>query len=450
MHQNKLKTTVILVAIAASAYSIQSNASAEKNQFYYTIGGGKPIGGAANNTTSITVLDGNIGLNSNLTCNGFDPNVTVSNQLNGMTEGFHNMMGDMLSQATAAITSLPGAILQRTNPEIYDMLQNGVVQGKVDFNSALQTCEDMQKIILDSDSPGEAYGAIADSVEWKEQVNSSNGDIIRARNEVGDSNGNNGLPWYDGSYRGGYGQAPIQSVRDTVAVGYNLLLNRDPTYTSAVSSTHGRGKPLWEYWKSPGNASVWVTEVVGEVAWRTCEGCNKTESVPGKGLTYFYDETTNEIEHNLQLMVDGDLPTDLDSLNKVSAPPSLMVRQEIIHAIRLEPKADQPMLVSRIAGEVALTRTFEQGVLAKRMLSTGRKEPNIANIPEAQSSVQKSLDELTDELKTLVEEMELRKKITGNTLQIVASRYISRRQKAAQETSPQTPSNAYENYGKSL
>ena len=449
MQKNRTAIALMIAALSASALPSVSQASPERSRFYYVVGGGSPISGAGRRTVTIPIIGGEIGLKSNLSCGaGFDPTVTVSNQLNGVTDGFHNMMGDMLQNATAAVIALPGAILQRTNPEIYDMLQNGVLQGKVDFKNSLSNCEDMQKIILDSGSPGEAYEAVSESFDWQEQIRTNQGDVIRAQKKVSEASGNSGSPWYTGEKRGGLGQAPIDSISSAVSVGYNLLLGRVVTETSEVSSEDGSGKPIWEYWKSPGEAARWVTEVVGEVYWRTCVGCDRAESIPGKGLTYFYDDAMKEIEHNLQKVIDGEIPINIENLNRISAPPTLMVRQEIIEAIRLEAEYDQPLLVSRIAGEIALTRTFEQGALAKRMLTTGKMQPDIANSGPAQISIQNAHNQLTDELNILVEEMELRKRVTGNTLQIVADRYIDRRNQAAEQASPTQPSNIHEYFGR--
>lgn len=323
---------------------------------------------------------------------------------------------------TGAVASLPGAILQKTNPGLFEVLQNGVIQGKLDFKTAIDSCEDMQEIILESDSPGAGLEAIAKSTSWNKKKKESDGDIISAKSEVEEENGNEGIPWVGNTKRGGIGQAPINSVYDATFVGYNLLMNRNVTFKSAISSTHGRGKPLWEYWKSPDSAAIWTREVLGEVSWRTCTGCKQLDSKPGKGLTYYYDEELNTIEDVLTRLVNGELSINQENMDAISAPPSLMIQEEIITAIKYESKVSKNIFISRIASEIALARTFEKGILAKRLLVTGKKEPNIINVQQAQESIQEAIVSMNDELSSIVEEMDLRKKVSGNALSMLLQR----------------------------
>ena len=109
---------------------------ADDGLFYYSIGGGAPILPPASTATDTVTLGASVAWGSNLTCGEFDPFVTVSNQLNGITEGFQQMMSNVLQAATAAVASLPGLILQRANPGLYDLMQNGILQGKLDVQFA--------------------------------------------------------------------------------------------------------------------------------------------------------------------------------------------------------------------------------------------------------------------------------------------------------------------------
>lgn len=52
----------------------------------------------------------------NATCGNFDIGATVSNQLNGITNGFQNLMGTVVQNAQSAVASLPAMVIQRANP----------------------------------------------------------------------------------------------------------------------------------------------------------------------------------------------------------------------------------------------------------------------------------------------------------------------------------------------
>jgi hypothetical protein len=87
--------------------------------FYYAIGGGSPILPPASTDTETVTIGASVAWGSNLTCGAFDPLRHGLNQLNGVTEGFQQMMSNVLQAATAAVAP-PGLILQRASPGLYD------------------------------------------------------------------------------------------------------------------------------------------------------------------------------------------------------------------------------------------------------------------------------------------------------------------------------------------
>lgn len=67
----------------------------------------------------------------------------MRNQLNGVTDGFQQLMGEVIESATSAVASLPAMVLQRANPQLYDLLTNGVLQGRLDFDKSSLSCQKM-------------------------------------------------------------------------------------------------------------------------------------------------------------------------------------------------------------------------------------------------------------------------------------------------------------------
>ncbi len=92
-------------------------------------------------------------------------------------------------------------------------------------------------------------------------------------------------PWVGGSPAGGSGQAPIKVVSNVTLAGYNLLNGRNVTDTSPIPLTACGGRLSCQSWTSPQLAADWTNRVLGEQVQRTCDGCNKTASTPGTGLT---------------------------------------------------------------------------------------------------------------------------------------------------------------------
>lgn len=61
-----------------------------------------------------------------------------------------------------------------------------------------------------------------------------------------------------------------------------------------------------------------------------------------------------------------------------------------------------------------MARTIERGLYAKRVLLTGRREPNIANSP-ARDEIDRAISELTEEVESLVFEADVRHKLVSHT-----------------------------------
>ncbi|MCK0307485.1 integrating conjugative element protein, partial [Salmonella enterica] len=89
-----------------------------------------------------------VGWSSDLMCGNFDLKTTIGNQLNGVTDGFKNLMGDVIQGATGAVASLPAMLIQRATPGLYDMLTNGVLQANVSFDKAQLNCQNMAKKMM--------------------------------------------------------------------------------------------------------------------------------------------------------------------------------------------------------------------------------------------------------------------------------------------------------------
>ncbi len=58
-------------------------------------------------------------------------------------------MGSIVQNATQAVMSLPALIIQRANPGLYELLSNGVMQGRIDFDRSKLTCQAMAEKMAD-------------------------------------------------------------------------------------------------------------------------------------------------------------------------------------------------------------------------------------------------------------------------------------------------------------
>src|SRR5690606_21799369 len=125
----------------------------------------------------------------------------------------------------------------------------------------------------------------------------------------------------------------------------------------------------------------------------------------------------------LQELIAGSRPTTFENLQEASSA-SLPVTRGVIEALRDEP--DQDILARRLASEIALASVLEKALLLQRTLLTGRKEPNGAANELAQKAISHESDLLDREIHNLKTELELRRKLAGNSPTAIIQRHGTR------------------------
>ncbi|GKS83626.1 integrating conjugative element protein [Acidovorax sp. SUPP1855] len=385
----------------------------------YSIGGGRAVSmGPVGNMQSIGV---GAAWNSNLVCGDMSITTTLQNQLNGVTNGFQSIMSNVIQNATSAVASLPALIIQRADPGLYNLLTNGILQARLDFDRSKMTCRAIANRMADMAGGQTGWDQLSEGMALKQAVSST--DAVSAIERAEANKGNSGVPWVGGSSAGGSGQAPIKVVGDVTRAGYNLLNGRGVTDTSSINANDCNGRLTCQTWTSPQAAATWATRVLGEREQRTCQACNKTATTPGAGLTPLIQEEYETKLKALQELVSGAKPTTAANLDAAGSA-SLPVTRGVIEALRDEP--DQDLLGKRLASEVALASVMEKALLLQRTLLTGRKEPNVAANELATKAVDQESGALAQEIQNLKTELELRRELAGNSPMALIQRHSTR------------------------
>src|SRR5690606_16323946 len=181
-------------SLGANAQTVQQQGSVIGDDVLYSIGGGRAVSmsGAAN-MRSIGV---GMGWNSNLVCGDMSLTTTLQNQLNGVTNGFQNIMSTVIQNATAAVASLPALIIQRADPGLYNLLTNGVLQARLDFDRSKMTCRAIAGRMADMAGGQLGWDQLAEGMALKQAVAGS--DAVSAIDAAESSRGNLGVPWVGG------------------------------------------------------------------------------------------------------------------------------------------------------------------------------------------------------------------------------------------------------------
>ena len=387
-------------------------ALAVDDEFYYRLGGGEPVTRSASNRDTTLELGGAVVWNTDLMCGNFDMSLSVDEQLKGLKGSFSNLMSSVISAATGAVASLPALIIQKVNPALYDLLQNGVLQASEEFHLAQVSCEDIVGI-MDDVITHSGWENVAKGGYWAGE-SASGAELLSTRTSADIEGINAGVIWVEGATKGGRGQPPIELVGDTVKAGYNQLLKRNPANTTSMVSSCADA-PICEQWPNPQAMATWVIDVVGEQKIRTCEGCDKISAKPGMGLTHQMAIEQDQIAADLAaLVLSGSAPT-LAQLEAVSGGPGMLVSRRVVEALREENPHEQDVLINRLAAEMALSRTMERAMIARRALISGVKEPNIANLQIAQDDLAPYIADLEKDIENILFEIEVRDRVASNT-----------------------------------
>ncbi|MFV9650459.1 integrating conjugative element protein [Pseudomonas citrulli] len=403
---------------AGDDYRLGTQGEVLDDRVMYTIGGGSAVG-----SPSSLYRPNGLGVGAswraNMMCGNMSLTNTLQNQLNGVTEGFQQIMGSIVQNATQAVMSLPALIIQRANPGLYELLSNGVLQGRIDFDRSKLTCQAMAEKM--ADKVGQAgWGALAKNQEMQGNLEQTGGDAVAAVKNTETHNGNKGVAWVGGSKAGGSGQAPIRVTSDVVRAGYNLMHNRSVDDSSSISSSDCLGGAICQIWTSPQGESDWAVRVLGESEVATCDNCETLRATAGSGLTPLIQEAYSERLQALQGLLSGSLPLTPDNLIKASSP-MLPVTRGVIEALRDDP--DQDLLARRLASETALSSVLDKALLLLRTLLAGSHEPNIASAEPAQTALTKNIDTLEREIRMLQTELQVRQILATNTASLALDRH---------------------------
>ncbi len=403
------------------ALAVSPRTHAGNDELYYAIGGGQPIADAASNRTHTFSIGAGVSWQSNLTCSNFDMALSIENQLNGIQGEFQNLMGSVINSATGIVASLPAMAIQRLNPALYDLLQNGVLQATEEFNVSVASCEDMVAEVM-GDSDTDVWRTLANTEFIRLEGSSGSADPLAAQERIqaGEAQ-DGGITWVGGVRRGGASQPALELIADTVRSGYNMQLNRAPdNSTSMVGECDDA--PLCKVFNAPQRHADWAIQVLGERKIRTCKDCTPVENRSGMGLARALEQQKNDIETKLTALVGSDAAPSQAQLEAVSGGPSLKVTRRVIEAIRQEKATEQGVIVKRLASEMATNRVMEYALMTRRALLAGMTEPNIAAHPPAVKHITEKIHELGAEIENMVFEMRVRASLAGNMTQVLLQR----------------------------
>jgi integrating conjugative element protein (TIGR03755 family) len=393
-----------------------------------------------------------MGSNANLgfgkSCGSYNPALSVLNSMNDFKDKAQDLEKDVLTNATAAIITLPMYEIAKRNPTIYALINNKMISAKNKLEVSTKSCEVARQQIAKGENPYQDWGAIAINDQWKKKLSltaEGNADINQVKKDIDITGGDDGVAWANGNTdndgvvrAGGKGQPPVHVIADTIKAGYNAMLNRD-LQSEADAPKTGASAELARVFPSPTNAMKWTTDVVGDQTITTCNDndCKRKQgSVVGHGLltgitscNQDKDNCVETIRTQIGKLVSGNLELTKENLEKVSAG-GIMMSPEAIAAIRNMDSTQQSIIVNKLAQEVAIQRVIDKALMAKNILATGAQVPVIAANHPAQLVIGRAITNLDNDIRSLTFETQIRKQMMSDTISQVLSYSYQQQQNA--------------------
>ena len=423
----------VLLAVMAALAALSGSAARADDEFMYRLGGGEPISLGPSARASTLRLGVSAQWDSNLVCGDFDVAHSVAQQLNGISGAFQDVMGNVVQTAQGVVASLPALAIQRLNPGLYDLLQNGVLEAGQEFRVAKLRCDEIADDMGDRVAH-EGWAAVAKADYWRRQIDVGGRDVLEVAEEADASGADGGVPWIGGTAAGGAGQEPIEAVGDVAAAGYNLLLGRAAADDSPVGPAACGDSDICAAWDDPGEMAAWMRRVVGEIEVRTCDGCRKVNSQAGLGLPSLYRREKSDLVNILQPLAQTDVVPGEAVLAGLTGGGGFRVTRRVIEAIREEPRPVD--VANRLAGELAVGRVMEQAAMARRAMLAGMREPHVAGNAAALEQAERAVAELDREIRQMEVELRVKAIVAGNSSVAVLQRAGIRRRIPVWEASP--------------
>ena len=384
------------------------------------------------------------GWTGDVQCGNFDIAGSITDQLGSAESAARRMMGDIVSSAQGVVASLPGLVLQRLNPSLYDMLTGMMAEAGIGFRLARANCERTVEAMRDRTAAG-GWRALADGEFWKGQLGAGAEPTRVARAAGANAGGDAGATWIGGVKAGGVGQEPIRPVTDTARAGF-AGLQGEPASAVAGGATLACTDPaerLCAVFPDSEAAAAFVASVVGDVAVTTCSesaaGCVPVSAVPGEGLRRaVVDEvadlygTPGGAPGPVLEAVTGAVPLDAALLARLRGAGGHGIDPNVVVGIREEPSPSRRRaLAARLAAEIAVERTMERAFVARRLLRAGLRDPAVAQNELARAAVADALAELNREIDELEQEMRFAESRARNVPLAVLGRTAGRTGAAA-------------------
>ena len=404
-----------------------------QSHYYYKLGGNSDIHIPPVNNNTKLKIGGDIHTNLGYNCDGFNPAVSINNTLNNFEQSLYGLSDSIVGASTAMLVGATWYMLEKSDPDLYNFMQNDFASAEETFNIGMKSCEDNKKLVQQGKAPYTQFYTIADSQGW---LNSSHAaasgqdkDPVVTRTTNAQQAEKNGMPWiHKGQNSGGVDQKPIKLTSDVTQAGYNVIADPKRPLDSNDAPSGDQAALLKRYWSKPEDAAKWSTLVLGDMTITAKQSNDAQSTVGGAGLSSLltncpkvgHPELTcvQTLRDNLWDIVNDKGMPNVDDLRKVSAT-NLTITPQVIDAIRNQDEESKALSVAKLSEEVGIQNLVEQALALRRLLMVGNQAQPVQSASNMQENIQQIVGRLNKEIQDLAFEHNIRKQMMGDTLQTI-------------------------------
>lgn len=423
--------SLIIMLVCAVATSFATIMPSNSN-YYYQLGGGSDVSMPAVTENQHITLNGNINSGLGFTCDNFNPAIAISDTVNDIENSIQGLESSVIESATAAVGSMAMYLLEKSNKDLYNLIQNTMTGAQDTFNISMKSCQQALSEISKDSSPYQDWFKVSDSQGWlSESKRAGQGqsvDINKAKDNIAQNPGRYGVPWVHGGANSGGtigNQAPIQVIYDAVVAGYNVMVDaQNPLDAKTTAAAKGSG--LAQFWPTANDAGFYATLVLGDITISAMQNHDQTKR--GIGLLTLMQTCPDSSSHDLtcanvianhlkNIVVSNAIPSS-EQLAQVSSQ-QMLATPALIHAIRNQSTIDQSLSISKWSQDVALQNTINEASTLIRVLLTAQHIKVIHNLRPATVMITQAINELNDEINAIQMQINFRNTMMSNTAQTI-------------------------------
>lgn len=420
------RTRALLLAaclICVPAPSIAApEVPASIGRLYYQIGGGKLLPPPGSGIYTFRIRS-TFNTGYGYTCGTFNYHSNITQMINQFLTRVRQIPGQMMDAFSAAVAGLPNYLLMKANASLYNTINNTLDETTDLFRLSYKSCAQMEEEMRQNPDSNPYQGFISASIMDKWHFGADSGENITDTHEEIKRNPVDPIVWF-GGHRAGTSENPIQVNRDFVIAGYNIMIGRtgDVSITTPPTGT-ATNEPVVRIWASPSDAGQWIQEVLGdEMLVLKGDTPEDPVSIPGKGLRPKVQELEPAIREALVEIYNHN---DYTLMNNYLALPSISAK--VADGLRTLPRDEASILIDRLVSEMAVMEARERLHLARQMMYTALKHPDLLSVPAAGSAASeilygKTFPVIRDAIKEVADDLEMNLRTVNPTVLAIIDR----------------------------